>query len=77
MAGYLHERGVRSVYLCGLARDVCVKWTAEDGAAAGFATILLWDLSLPVVPDSDSQVRNDLAQAGVRIMLAEELLYAA
>jgi nicotinamidase/pyrazinamidase len=77
LAGYLREHGIRSVYVCGLARDVCVKWTAEDGVAAGFETFLLWDLSQPVVPDSDSQVRSNLAQADVRIMLEEELLCAA
>jgi hypothetical protein len=32
LAGYLRERGIDSVFCCGLARDVCVKWTAEDAA---------------------------------------------
>jgi len=65
LAGYLRERGVEEVVVCGLARDFCVKWTAEDAAAAGFRTTVLWELSRPVVPASDAQVRADLERAGV------------
>jgi nicotinamidase/pyrazinamidase len=36
LAGYLRERGVRRVVICGLATDFCVAWTALDGRAAGF-----------------------------------------
>jgi len=68
LAGYLRERDVGAVTVCGLARDVCVKWTAEDAAAAGFDTTFLWDLTRPVEPDSDARVRRDLEAAGVRIV---------
>lgn len=73
LAGYLRERGIASVHVCGLARDVCVKWTAEDAAAAGFDTTLLWDLSLPVDPRSDDKMRDDLERAGVRVLPSGEL----
>ena len=68
LAGYLRERGVSDVYVCGLARDFCVKWTAEDAAAAGFRTTVLWDLARPVDPGSDERVRSDLERAGVAIV---------
>ena len=67
LAGYLRERRIDEVFVCGLARDFCVKWTAEDAAAAGFATSVLWDLTRPVIPASDADVRRDLERAGVRI----------
>lgn len=67
LAGYLRERGVETVHVCGLARDFCVKWTAEDAAAAGFRTTVLWDATRPVVPASDDAVRADLERAGVAI----------
>ena len=54
--------------LCGLARDFCVKWSAEDAAAAGFRTRFLWDLTRPVDPSSDGRVRADLERAGVAIV---------
>lgn len=67
LAGYLRERGVRAVCVCGLARDVCVRWTAEDAAAAGFRTTVLWDLTRAVDPAADETVRAALAARGVAV----------
>jgi len=68
LEGYLKERGVETVMVCGLARDVCVKWTAEDAAAAGFRTLFLWDLTRPVDAGADDRVREDLTRVGVEIV---------
>jgi nicotinamidase/pyrazinamidase len=68
LGGYLKERGITHVVVCGLARDYCVKWTAEDAAAAGFHVRFLWDHTRPVDPASDDQVRADLRKAGVEIV---------
>jgi nicotinamidase/pyrazinamidase len=38
---YLKGRGVREVYVCGLATDYCVKATALDAVALGFKTFLV------------------------------------
>ena len=45
LAGYLKNRGVTTVFVCGLATDFCVAWTAQDAAAAGFKTYLIEDAS--------------------------------
>ena len=71
LAGYLRERSIGAVFVCGLARDVCVKWTAEDAVAAGFVTSLLWDLSRPVDPESNGAVHRDLDRLSVRILTRE------
>ena len=68
LAGYLKERGVTRVHLCGLARDFCVKWSAEDAAAAAFDTAVLWELTRAVDPSRDAAVRRDLDRAGVRVL---------
>jgi len=73
LAGYLKERGIETVVLCGLARDFCVKWSAEDAAAGGFRTVVLWDLTRPVDPASDDRVRHDLARAGVEVVESARL----
>jgi nicotinamidase/pyrazinamidase len=44
LAGYLRERGLRRVYVCGLATDFCVGWTALDACAAGFETAVIEDV---------------------------------
>ncbi len=73
LAGYLRERGVESVFLCGLARDVCVRWTAEDAVEAGFETHLIWDLTRSVDAGGDEDLRIDLESDGVRLLRSTEM----
>ncbi len=73
LAGLLRERGIGQVYLCGLARDYCVKWSAEDAADAGFATFVIWDLTRPVDADSDGMVREALSRRGVVLVESSRL----
>lgn len=73
LAGYLRERRIEHVALCGLARDFCVKWSSEDAADDGFDVTVLWDLTRPVDPASDDEVRADLEKVGVRIVEAQAL----
>lgn len=73
LAGWLRERGVDTVYVCGLARDVCVLWTAQDAVELGFRTRLLWDLTQPVTPTTDQATRATLAALQITIMDAKTL----
>ena len=43
LAGLLRERGVSRLWICGLALDFCVRYTAEDGAAEGFEVTVIED----------------------------------
>jgi nicotinamidase/pyrazinamidase len=43
LAGYLRARGIRTVYVCGLATDFCVAWTAMDARTAGFNAFVVED----------------------------------
>jgi len=43
LSGYLRERGFRHVYLCGLATDFCVKWSALDARREGFEVTVIED----------------------------------
>ena len=68
LSGFLRELGIAEVYVCGLARDVCVRWTAEDAADFGFRTLFLWDLTRPVDPSNDSATRAALEARGIEIL---------
>ena len=48
LAGYLRERGLTRLFLCGLAYDFCVGFSAIDGARLGFECNVLEDLSRAV-----------------------------
>lgn len=43
LQGYLEERGIKKVFVSGLAIDFCVAWTALDARKAGFATFVIED----------------------------------
>lgn len=68
LTGYLRERGVGTVVLCGLARDYCVRWSAQDAAEEGFDTWLLWDLTRSVDTSGDGALRRDLEASGVHVV---------
>ena len=40
---YLREREIETVYICGLATDYCVKFTANDATTLGYKTYLIED----------------------------------
>ena len=48
LAGYLRERNLTRLFLCGLAYDFCVRFSALDGKALGFETIILEDATRAV-----------------------------
>jgi len=73
LAGWLRERGIGRVFVCGLARDFCVRWTAEDAARAGFEAVVLDDLTRSVFPDRAGETTAALEQAGVRVARAADL----
>jgi nicotinamidase/pyrazinamidase len=41
LAGYLRERGLRRIFLAGLATDFCVRYSAVDARQLGFTTVLI------------------------------------
>ena len=43
LSGYLKQRGIKTVFVTGLATDFCVAWTAMDARAAGFEVYVVED----------------------------------
>ena len=64
---WLVERGVTDVHVTGIATDHCVRATALDAAAAGFATTVLLHLCAGVLPDTTAKALAELRAAGVEI----------
>jgi nicotinamidase/pyrazinamidase len=57
LAGYLTARGLKRVFLCGLATDFCVAWSALDARRFGFDAFVIEDACRAI------DVENSLAQA--------------
>jgi nicotinamidase/pyrazinamidase len=73
LGAWLKARGVRRVFLCGLARDFCVRASAVDAAAEGFEAVVLDDLTRPVFPERRGETDAVLARAGVRVARSADL----
>jgi nicotinamidase/pyrazinamidase len=67
LAGYLRERGLRRLFLCGLAYDFCVRHTAIDGTALDFECFVIQDACRAVnLPGTVEAADQAFAEAGVR-----------
>jgi len=67
LAGYLRERNLDQLYVCGLATDFCVAWTALDARAAGFDTTVIEEACRAIDLDGSlARAWADLTAAGVK-----------
>ncbi|GAB1689645.1 isochorismatase family protein [Krasilnikovia sp. M28-CT-15] len=65
LADWLRARDVTSVDVVGIATDHCVRATALDAAAAGFATTVLLDLTAGVAPATTEAALEQFRTASV------------
>ena len=77
LAGYLRDRGVRRVWLTGLATDFCVSWSAIDALGRNFEVVLVEDACRAIDLDGslDAAMRQ-MRSGGVRIARAGDLVAA-
>ncbi len=75
LANDLRAHGVRRVFVCGLATDYCVKATALEAHAAGFATVVVADASaaVDVQPGDEARALEELRAAGIDVVQSEEI----
>ncbi len=67
LAGYLRERKLEKLYLCGLATDFCVAWSALDARAAGFEVTVIEDACRAIDLDGSlARAWADMTAAGVK-----------
>jgi nicotinamidase/pyrazinamidase len=66
LKGYLVERNLSRLFLCGLAYDFCVRFSALDGKALGFEIIVLEDATRAVdLPGTVDATNAAFAAAGI------------
>ena len=76
LAGYLRERGLKRLFVAGLAYDYCVRFSAIDGKQLGFEMMVIEDAARAVnLRGSVDATNAAFAKAGVpRIQSATVLL---
>ncbi len=74
LAGYLKARGIKRVYLAGLATDFCVAWSALDARKAGFQAAVIEDACRGIdLNGSLAKAWADMGKAGVRRLTSTEI----
>lgn len=78
LAGYLRERSIDTLYLVGLATDFCVKGSALDGRAQGFAVYVVEDAVRGIdTQGSLAQAWREMDEAGVQMVTSEAVMERA
>ncbi len=66
LGGYLRERGIKKLFLCGLATDFCVGFSAQDAAAEGFEVVVFEDACRAIDLDGSlAAAKTAMLEAGV------------
>ncbi len=69
LAGYLRERDLTDLTLCGLATDYCVAYSALDAAREGFAVTVAMDACRAIdLNGSLATMTEKMKAAGVRLV---------
>ncbi|MCS7305827.1 MAG: bifunctional nicotinamidase/pyrazinamidase [Thermoguttaceae bacterium] len=70
---YLRREGIEEVYICGLATDYCVRWTALDALRLGFRTYVIEDAcrGVELRPGDIAAALQQMQQAGVHIVQSQ------
>jgi nicotinamidase/pyrazinamidase len=74
LIGYLRERGIKRLFLAGLALDFCVRYSGEDAVREGFTVVVVEDACRGIdVQGSLTAARSSFAALGVPCIAAREL----
>ena len=74
LAGLLRDRGVSRIFLCGLAYDYCVRFTAEDAVREGFDAVVIADACRAIAEETAAAAKASFAARGVGEIEAVSLL---
>ncbi|RZI98210.1 MAG: bifunctional nicotinamidase/pyrazinamidase [Rubrivivax sp.] len=67
LAGYLKQRGIKTVFVTGLATDFCVAWTALDARKLGFQVYVVEDATRAIdLNGSLAAAWKNMAAKGVK-----------
>lgn len=68
LASYLEERGIKRIFLAGLATDYCVGFSALDARTSGIEVVLIQSACRGIASDSTFERMDEMAGAGVIIV---------
>ena len=74
LGGYLKQRGIKTVFVTGLATDFCVAWTAMDARKMGFEAFVIEDATRAIdLNGSLAAAWKSMAAKGVKRIQSSDL----
>ncbi len=75
LGDWLKSKRVNEVFICGLATDYCVKFTALDAGVLGFKTSVIEDAcrGINLQPSDITEALAELKRAGVKLLRSDQL----
>ena len=70
---YLRQQNVETVYICGLALDYCVQFTAHDALKRGYTTYVITDACRGIDPEGVKKALQSLTEAGAILINSTDL----
>ena len=58
LSGLLRGLGIERVFICGLAYDYCVRYTAEDAVREGFAAVVIEQATRAIAEETAQMARD-------------------
>lgn len=74
LTGLLRARGVERIYVCGLAFDYCVLFSAVDALEVTSEVYVIEDACRAVAPSSEAEARSTLESKGIRCVKVAEVM---
>lgn len=68
LLGYLNDKNISELYICGLAAEFCVFFTAKDAKEAGIETYFLDFATKPITAEGLVQAKATMQELGINII---------
>ncbi len=69
LEGYLKKKEIKRLYLCGLAFDYCVFYSALDGVNLGFEVFVFQDLTKAIkLNNSEKIAKKTMIERGIKLI---------
>ncbi|MDO4729248.1 MAG: bifunctional nicotinamidase/pyrazinamidase [Bacteroidota bacterium] len=73
LSEYLKVRGITQVYLCGVAADYCVYYSAVDAVEEGFEVFFIEDATKEISSENYQDAKNQMLDMGIQFVSSNHI----
>ncbi|MHA2089411.1 MAG: bifunctional nicotinamidase/pyrazinamidase [Candidatus Kariarchaeaceae archaeon] len=73
LTGYLESLGIQRIFVCGLALDFCVRYSAQDARKKGYDVFILHDLTRGIAESSVNESMKSMHEQGIKFIISNNV----